>query len=99
MAAHALPERREIGRGGHGLAEGQGHQILRQDVPRRRCRFGAVERIGVRDALAPPGRASLVHGDQHELSCGHAAEARLERPHERQAQHGEVNGADAHCEF
>ena len=51
---------------------------------RRRCRLVAVERIDVGHALAPARRAVVVHGDEHELARVHPAEARLERPDERQ---------------
>jgi deoxyguanosine kinase len=65
-------------------------------VPGRRRGLGAVEGIGVCDALAPAGRAVVAHGDQDEFTCRHPPEARLEGAHERQAQHGQIHGADSH---
>ena len=85
VSAHARPRAGDLTRMAERSAEHRtARGTLDQHVPGRRRGLRAVERIDVGDALAPAGHAVGVHGDEHELARVDPAEARLERPDQRQ---------------
>ena len=69
---------------------------LRDDVPRRLVRLGAVVRILLRDALAVSARAALVGADDDEMFVVDAAETRLEEADERELHERELQTFDPH---
>ena len=78
-------------------AKHQRREELRDDVPRRLDRLRAVVRVVVGDALAPGRHALAVEPDQQERPVVDAAEAGLEEPDERQAEHAKLEAFDAHA--
>ena len=67
---------------------------LRQNVPGRRRRLGAVERIGVRNTLPDAADAFPLDGDQEKGPFVDSSEARFEKTDEREAQETKLDALD-----
>ena len=96
VAADRAERREDIAGMREVVAEHERRDEVRDDVPGGPCGLGAVERVGVRHALAEPDGAVLLDRDDHERAIVDPAEAGFEEANERQPQHPQLDPLDPH---
>ena len=96
VAADGFQRRKYLSRVIEVDAEHARRDELRDDVPRRLVRFGAVVRILLGDAFTERGHAAPVQPYEDEVLVVRAAEAGFEKVHERELEQTQLEPIDLH---
>ena len=96
VSANSLQRSIDVARMRELAAEHERSDEVVDDVPRRACRFGAVVRIFIGDALGEASAPLLLDRDEDEGTLMNTAKAGLEEANERKTKQTQLDPLDTH---